>query len=212
MQASQGVRVVAVLYITNSRLKAVKKKGMVQMPNNPYLDEWATPFNAFPDMMNYHAELTRESQWRRMQVNSLYVSPLDENSYLYGDKSRFGVQVSQDAIEDTAKHLALAMKVDGAYFPLRETAWKSLLDRAKINGTALPKLGREELANVLNACLALFSSEALLLIRNEKVSAVHSGDPRDYSITSTRCFWSSRKAWRSASPARTSRAATPTTA
>jgi len=155
---------------------------MVQMPNNPYLDEWATPFNAYPDMMNYHAELTRESQWRRMQVNSLYVSPLDENSPLYGDKSRFGVQVSQDAIEDTAKHLALAMRVDGVYFPLRETAWKSLLDRAKINGTALPKLSREELANVLNACLALFGSEALLLIRNEKVSAVHSGDPRDYSI------------------------------
>ena len=71
-----------------------------------------------------------------MQVNSLYVSPLDESSPLYGDKSRFGVQVSQDAIEDTAKHLALAMMVDGVYFPLRETAWESLLDRAKINGTA----------------------------------------------------------------------------
>ena len=111
-----------------------------------------------------------------------YVSPLDERSPLYGDKSRFGIQVSQDAIEDTAKHLALAIKVDGTYFPLRETAWKSLLDRAKIGGTALPKLSREELANVLNACLALFSSEALLLIRNEKIAAVHSGDTRDYSI------------------------------
>ena len=150
--------------------------------SNPYQDDYNTCFLTFASMMDYHAELTRESQWRRMPVNSLYVSPLDESSPLYGDKSRFGVQVSQDAIEDTAKHLALAMKVDGAYFPLRETAWKSLLDRAKINGTALPKLGREELANVLNACLALFGSEALLLIRNEKVAAVHSGDARDYSI------------------------------
>ncbi|MCL2301374.1 MAG: hypothetical protein FWC27_14620 [Firmicutes bacterium] len=152
------------------------------MPSNPYLDEYSTTFPTFPDMRDYHAEQTRESQWRRMQVNSLYVSPLDESSPLYGDKSRFGVQVSQDAIEDTAKHLGLAMKVEGAYFPLRETAWKSLLDRAKINGTALPKLSREELANVLNACLALFGSEALLLIRNEKIAAVHSGDARDYSI------------------------------
>jgi len=150
--------------------------------SQPYLDEHFTTFPTYPDMMDYHAELTRESQWRRVQVNHLYVSPLDENSPLYGDKSRFGTQVSQEAIEDTAKHLALAMKVDGVYFPLRETAWKSLLDRAKIGGTALPKLSREELANVLNACLALFSSEALLLIRNEKIAAVHSGDARDYSI------------------------------
>ena len=99
--------------------------------SEPYLDDYSTTFPTLFDMMNYHAELTRESQWQRMQVNHLYVSPLDENSPLYGDKSRFGIQVSQDAIEDTAKNLALAMKVDGAYFPLRETAWKSLLDRAK---------------------------------------------------------------------------------
>ena len=48
----------------------VKKKGMVQMPNNPYLDEYSTTFSTFPDMMNYHAELTRESQWRRMLLLS----------------------------------------------------------------------------------------------------------------------------------------------
>ena len=38
------------------------------------------------------------------------------------------------------------------------------------------------LAEVLNACLKLYSSSALLLIRDEKVSAVHSGDPADYSV------------------------------
>lgn len=62
------------------------------------------------------------------------------------------------------------------------TAYKSLLDRAKIGGTALPKLSRSVLAEVLNACLKLYSSSALLLIRDEKVSAVHSGDPADYSV------------------------------
>lgn len=46
----------------------------------------------------------------------------------------------------------------------------------------MPKLGRDVLANVLNACLQLFPAEALLLIRDEKVSAVHSGDSVDYSI------------------------------
>ncbi|MDO5123090.1 MAG: hypothetical protein Q4D44_00305 [Eubacteriales bacterium] len=46
----------------------------------------------------------------------------------------------------------------------------------------MPKLGRDVLANVLNACLQLFPAEALLLIRDEKISAVHSGDSVDYSI------------------------------
>jgi hypothetical protein len=146
------------------------------------MDGFQTTFPALFDMMNYHAELTRSSRWTRVPVNSLYVAPLDEASALYGDKSRFAIQVSQHAIEDTAKNLALALKVDGAYFPLRETAWKSLLDRAKIGGTALPKLSREELSGVLNACLALFDSSALLLVREEKVAAVHSGDTRDYSV------------------------------
>ena len=35
---------------------------------------------------------------------------------------------------------------------------------------------------MLNSCLALYRDSALLLIRDEKVSAAHSGDERDYSI------------------------------
>ena len=74
------------------------------------------------------------------------------------------------------------MNVDGNIYPVRSTAYKTLLDRAKINGSALPKLSRKELANVLNACLAVHNSDALLLIREEKVSAAHSGDEKDYSV------------------------------
>ena len=99
-----------------------------------------------------------------------------------GDKSGFDPSVSQEAIADTAANLGLAIRVGGRYFPLRDTAYKSLLDRAKINGTALPKLARTKLAEVLNSCLELHKDSALLLIRGEKVSAAHSGDSRDYSI------------------------------
>ena len=35
---------------------------------------------------------------------------------------------------------------------------------------------------MINACLALHKDSALLLIRDEKVSAAHSGDSRDYSV------------------------------
>ena len=148
----------------------------------PCQDAYYTTFASMPLMMAYHQTQSKESQWIRKQVNCLFVAPLDETAPLYGDLSRFGVGVSEDAVKDTAQNLGLAVKVDGAFYPLRDTAYKSLLDRAKIGGTALPKLSREKLAEVLNACLDLFPSEALLLIRDDKVSSVHSGDPSDYSI------------------------------
>lgn len=94
----------------------------------------------------------------------------------------FDPSVSRDAVEDTAENLKLAIKLRDKFFPLRDTAYKSLLDRAKIGGSALPKLSREKLADVINACLALHKDSALLLIRDEKVSAAHSGDSRDYSV------------------------------
>lgn len=89
---------------------------------------------------------------------------------------------SEEAVKDTAENLGLAMRVNGELYPVRMTAYKSLLDRAKIGGTALPRLSREVLAEVLNECLKLYSADALLLIRDEKISAVHSGDEVDYSV------------------------------
>ena len=74
------------------------------------------------------------------------------------------------------------MDIDGALYPIRTTAYKSLLDRAKISGTVLPKLSRKVLSDVLNECLKIYPSDALVLIRDEKVSAVHSGDETDYSV------------------------------
>ena len=101
---------------------------------------------------------------------------------LYGSPASFAPCVSSEAIEDTMQNLGLAMQVGGEYYPIRTTAYKSLLDRAKISGTALQKLSRKKFAAVLNDCFGLFSSETLLLIRDEKVSAAHSGDPTDYSV------------------------------
>ena len=145
-------------------------------------DNYFTTFSSPVVMLDYHEQLERESKWHRCKVYTLQVEPLNESSPLYGNLSAFASGISQDAVEDTAKNLGLAMRVDGECYPLRMTAYKSLLDRAKIGGTALPKLGRDVLAETLNACLHLYSAEALLLIRDEKIAAVHSGDPSDYSV------------------------------
>ena len=150
--------------------------------NNTCLDSYSTTFSDRQAMQSYHEGLTKESLWQHCKVNELHVEPLDEASPLYFAPEAFAAGTSTDAVEDTAKNLGLAILVNGGLYPVRTTAYKSLLDRAKISGNALTKLKRPVLAEVLNECLNIYSSEALVLIRDEKVSAVHSGDMTDYSV------------------------------
>ena len=145
-------------------------------------DSYHTQFSAFPDMLSYHEKIRTDSRWERTEVKNLEEAALDKASPLFNDTTSFDSSVSRDAIEDTAENLKLAIKVKDKFFPLRDTAYKSLLDRAKVGGSALPKLPREKLAELINSCLALHKDSALLLVRDEKVSAAHSGDTRDYSV------------------------------
>ena len=146
------------------------------------MDGFSRKFDTFDEMIDYHRELSAKSKWVREKISELFVAALDMTSPLIGSIGLFAPGTSDDAVMDTVSNMGLAMQVEGEYYPLRGTAYKSLLDRAKISGTALTKLKKEDLANTLNACFHLFESEALLLVRNEKVSAVHSGDETDYSI------------------------------
>ena len=145
-------------------------------------DAYYTTFSSYLMLLDYHEEQAENTQWIRSKVRDLQIESLGKTSPLIGNLSAFALGTTQEAVDDTADNLGLAMRVDGELYPVRMTAYKSLLDRAKIGGTALPKLSREVLAEVLNECLKLYSADALLLIRDEKVSAVHSGDEVDYSI------------------------------
>lgn len=148
----------------------------------PCHDNYATTFTSYPAMLSYHESLTKDSVWKRCKVSDLHIEPLDPSSVLAGNPAAFAAGTSEEAVKDTAENLGLALRLDGILYPIRSTAYKTLLDRAKIGGTALPKLKRKDLADVLNACLALYSSKALILLRDEKVSAAHSGDLKDYSV------------------------------
>ena len=145
-------------------------------------DNFYITFGSYLQIQDYHEQQAKDSRWRHCKVSDLNVEPLSKTSPLFGNLSAFAAGTSTDAVEDTANNLGLAIRVEGELYPVRTTAYKSLLDRAKIGGTALPKLDRGILADVLNACLNLYQSEALVLIRDEKVSAVHSGDMADYSV------------------------------
>ena len=146
---------------------------------NQFCDGYSVGFGTFDEMRSYHEELSRESLWLRCAVRELRVMPVtSESAPWYG----YAPCVSEDAVADTAQNLGLAVRVCGEAYPLRQTAWKSLLDRAKLSGSVLPKLSREKLADILNECFKLHGSDALALVRCEKVSALHSGDEADYSV------------------------------
>lgn len=146
---------------------------------NQFCDGYNVGFDTFDEMRAYHEELYRGSLWLRCAVRELRVMPVTSESVpWYG----YAPCVSEDAVADTAQNLGLAVRVCGEAYPLRQTAWKSLLDRANLSGSVLPKLNREKLADILNECFKLHSSDALALVRCEKVSALHSGDEADYSV------------------------------
>ena len=149
---------------------------------NSCKDDFYTTFSSYQQMQDYHEQLEINSQWKRSKISDLSVVALSAESPLLKNPGAFAAGTSTEAVEDTAQNLGLAIWVDGKLYPVRVTAYKSLLDRAKIGGTVLPKLTREELAMVLNMCLQHYHAETLVLIRNEKVSAVHSGDEADYSV------------------------------
>ncbi len=149
---------------------------------NACMDNYSTTFNSFPMIMDYHSEQNENSRWLRCKIKDLTVEPLGESSELFANPDRFAEGISELAVKDTAYNLGLAITVDGDTYPMRSTAYKTMLDRAKINGSSLPKLERPLLARVVNDCLKLSTTDALVLIRDEKVSAIHSGDEADYSV------------------------------
>ncbi len=92
----------------------------------PCQDNYSTTFGSLTAMQRYHEKTALESRWHRCRVNELHIEPLDKMSPLYGNLSAFAAGTSAESIEDTAENLGLAMQVDGAYYPIRITAYKSL--------------------------------------------------------------------------------------
>ena len=155
----------------------------------PCQDNYSTTFASYDGMRRYHEKESLESRWHRCKVNELHIEPLDKASPLYGTPSAFASGISAESVEDTAENLGLAMRVDGSYYPVRSTAYKSLLDRAKISGSALPKLSRQRLASVLNDCLELYSIDELLKVLTKKLDdrfpgSMFQGGYRDHSLSS----------------------------
>ena len=87
-----------------------------------------------------------------------------------------------DVLEDTMENTSLLLKVDGKDYPVRSCALKTVLERARISGHALNKVSKSVFAEILNYCMGVASGDSLIKVADEKVSAVHGGDPKDYTV------------------------------
>lgn len=127
----------------------------------------------------------REDKYTRVNIADVSVFPLVDVE----DELDANLDSSFDeAVADTKVKLKLGISFtdeDGTTFnyPLRETARKSLFDRAKISGQSLDRLTKAKLCTVLNMCYELYpQNSTLVYFNNKKVSAVLSGDDIDFSV------------------------------
>ena len=87
-----------------------------------------------------------------------------------------------EIIADTMANTAVLLSVNGEQIPVRSCAVKTILERARISGYALSKVETTVFAQILNYCMNVASGDSLIKVADEKVSAVHGGDEKDYRV------------------------------
>ena len=150
--------------------------------------------------MEFFKKQEQEEIWKRCYTNELSVFPIPgETCGLYDPDSirtscNMTSQISDETIQEVIESTKLGLGVPlekKENFPISNTAFVSLMQRAGYaaspvisNMKSKPNQGEMSpinKANVLNLGLSCYSNKALVLIRDEKIRAVLSGDESDYS-------------------------------
>lgn len=147
-----------------------------------YSDSFSQVFSEAGDFLSFLHERARNSRWMMAPSRDLSFEALEQDQIASGITAQYGSKDSYDVLLDTMANTRLLMKVNGDCYPVRSCALKSVLERARISGYALNKVSKEAFADILNYCLGVASGNSLIRIADEKISAVHGGDPKDYAI------------------------------
>ena len=143
-------------------------------------DFYCESFNESSEMLAALKELDEDSTWvGGVDAKSIKVLPI-ENFPLMADSIAEKLGCDKSAILDTMSHTLLAISFNGVTYPLRNTAMKSLFERAEVTGGVIRKLSPEELSQLFALCLPKANGNALVLIRGKKVSAVLSDNNGGY--------------------------------
>lgn len=143
----------------------------------PWMDDYCLLWSRGKDnekaMLKHAAATESATEYKRVPIKSIYLAPVVECEHF---------AVSDKVVEDTALNgTGLAVQLGGKWYPLAESAKKSLLDRCRISGNVIGKLPFNKYADLCNICLSVQGGSALAVIRESKIRAIHSGDAAGYS-------------------------------
>ncbi len=147
-----------------------------------FKDSYRGVFCNQEDFLSCLKRIGENSFWDRKKVKSLRLVPMTEDSQMAKDMKEQYVNDGLDTeiITDTIINTGLLLKVKNQYYPVRDCAIKSILDRAGIKGPGLKKVEKNVYARILNDCLKVAKGEALLRVSEGKISAVLGGGCHDY--------------------------------
>jgi len=142
-------------------------------------DLYSERFDTSEEMLDALKDLAEDTTWERAKANSIIVSPLDNFPMLAGEIAKER-GCDENAIRDTMSGTKLTTLFNGVTYPLRDTAIKSLLERAEVTGGVIRKLSPEELSQLFAICMPKAKGDALILIRGKKASAILSDNGGGY--------------------------------
>lgn len=149
----------------------------------PFRDAFAQDFRRESDFLSFLLERDANGQWLREKSSEIRFVALEEGAPTTETLMRhYRSYNSEEILNDTMTNTRLLMQAFERYYPVRSCAIKTILDRARIAGNALKKVSKPELAEILNICMKVAQGNALMLYSYGKVSALHGGDPSDYSV------------------------------
>lgn len=148
-----------------------------------FADNFRCSFSDPSDFLQFLQERKENSHWMTAPSKNIVFESLEKDTQmgelylkLYDHDGR------ADIIADTMENTSLLLKVNGEAFPVRSCAIKSILERARISGHALNKVSKAVFTQILNYCMDVASGDSLIKVADDKVSAVHGGDPKDYAV------------------------------
>lgn len=148
-------------------------------------DLYFESFENSAEMIGALAELDADSTWMGgVDTKSITVKPIDDLPLLVNDIAR-ELGCDKDATLDTMSGTRLAITIGGVTYPLRNTAMKSLLERAEVTGGVIRKCTPKDFELLFNKiCMPKANGNALVLIRGRKVTAVLSDNNGGYGSLS----------------------------
>lgn len=148
-----------------------------------FADGFSCSFSDSDQFLSFLKERQDNSRWMTVPSRSIVFESLERGTPM-GDLylKQCGHDGQAEVIADTMENTSLLLKIQGEAYPVRSCALKTILERARISGHALNKVSRQVFTKILNYCMDVAAGDSLIKVADDKVSAVHGGDPKDYAV------------------------------